>query len=292
MEKQKSVRQSITSLAKLSKVVEQQTIEKYQGKTVDEIQKERRQLVEELNFEEADQIDKYLSTISKDGDNNFINKLKEALSSQLDKIFSLYDENIDQIQKDTANKIQEYKIQVNNTFQQMKEKHINQLTTIDIEKSLHIEKAKNRKVAKAIEFEKQAKFAASNHKIPEAILLRDQSIKAKEAGIKQHLKETHQHFEKLLQRTIIKQQTELDSLSQTLLTSITNVEMKEKSNIRILQKKVVVAVKNLLSRAISEGYALLNKKMSKSAISNILEEFVEQKLWDDDRADIFLARDL
>lgn len=292
MEKRNNrIRQSMSSLSKLPKGVEQKTIEKYKNKSIREIQTGRKQCVDELNFEEADQIDKYLIKISKEDHSSYLNDLKDIIKNQMDQIFVLYDEKIKEIRDSAAEKSLKIKAQINNNFQQMKEKHINQLTKIIVERELNIEKVKQRKVAKAIELERQAKIAATNHKIPEALLLRNQSQKAKDIGIRTQLQEVQRHYDKILHQTSNKQKAELEFLSQTLISSIQTIESQQKSEERIIQKKVVMAIKNLLSHTTSEATITLRGSMTKSLICSNLEEFIEQKLWDDDRANLFLNRD-
>ena len=221
--------------------------------------------------------------------NEFIEKSKISMGIDSDKIFNnydvLYEAHISKLEE-TRRQI---RLNIHNTFLSMKERHIMELTELEVEHVLEKEKARQHPSVQENQLKQQAQNMARIKDLKEAFRLRDEAIKAGYIDKEQRIRNVEIKYQNLFQRLIQKQKNELDKLQDQMISAMEIAQSSTNSTILKLQKKTVSSLKSVLSKGISKGKMEIKNSRRHPEISKILTEFTNEKIVNENRVGIFYA---
>ena len=181
------------------------------------------------------------------------------------------------------------RLNIHNTFLSMKERHIMELTELEVEHVLEKEKARQHPSVQENQLKQQAQNMARIKDLKEAFRLRDEAIKAGYIDKEQRIRNVEIKYQNLFQRLIQKQKNELDKLQDQMISAMEIAQSSTNSTILKLQKKTVSSLKSVLSKGISKGKMEIKNSRRHPEISKILTEFMNEKIVNENRVGIFYA---
>lgn len=260
---------------------------KYEMLNLVELRKEREINIKAMKFEEVNLIDEAILNYSNDNSEKIISQQKETLNTDINKAFEQYEKAAEEAE--TSANESELKIRqaTDADFQATKERHLKEITDLETEKALEIMKCQRRLSAKAEEMRLKAQNQARANNVQEAIETRQEADMVEAKEINDRVDETNIRYDRFHKTLSNKQLSELQGITNSLTKNLETTEDKKNKAIALYQKKVAAFIRQSLRKAITDGSRQLVDKSKRGYLSQQLTDFVQKKLWDENRTYIF-----
>ena len=282
-----STRSSLNSNPKAKKQAQPVDISKYESYNLVELRQLREKEVNDMNFEEVAVIDEAIKNYNFDNMNKILEKVENALVSDIDQAFSRFDQTVADIEKRTSENKEKLRINTNENFQLLKEKHVQELADLETERQLDLIRARERPSARNNEMKSIAKNLARSGVIDAAISTREEAKMSLEHEIQMRHTEINMRFEKIFGHYFKRIINELQTMQNNFDKQLQNYENTKNKDILLQKQTLKGYITGAMRRAISEGCNSLSRKDKRPEFSQQITDFVQQKLVNDNRASVF-----
>lgn len=251
--------------------------EELQNMSVEDLRKELARSNKERTINKSKEIDAIIQEKTKSGIDGVIKEAKQKLEEEITAKFEDYHVLVDQYQTEFEQRYLLLRQTINDSFLEMKERHISQFTEMKIEKEaedLHAEKWESSQVrelrllsthlADTKDYEKAAKVDVEADE-----LLFKESEETKRLNKLQYNKKKSQLFEQFAK--------ELAMLEERLEKGNDALRSQLDHDILVAQKQLEVTVQSLLLDTINQSNKQVKRKDKQTEISTKLTQFVRTK---------------
>lgn len=218
-----------------------------------------------------------------------VDAIKEEMKNETTKIFQMYDEVYERHISQLEQARKQIRLNTHSTFLAMKERHISELTDLEMEHIFEREKANQHPCVKENLLKQKAQTFARIKNLDEAFRLREEAKRIASLEKENRIKAVDQKYQIIFQRLENKQKGEIDELQNQLVLSMEGAQGSTKRLILNLQKKTVSKVKDVLSREIAKCRKEVKDISKNHAISRALTDCMNEKIYEDQKVGIFLA---
>lgn len=256
---------------------------------IEQLKRTKEELIESMRFEEVLTIDATIEIQARMSLEEVLNRLKLALDGIVDRIYEKYDADVQGSSDRSRQREVTVRASINKSYQDMKQRHINELTEVAIERQFALEAEKRRPCAKSLEMLEQAKKLARAGNVQKAIEKRASATEFADRDLQKRLRQVEIRFEKIVTGVLTKQETELIALQNEFVRLVEEANKNTKREILQHQKRAVALIRLELSKAITNGRKVLKDKTKYHVVSQSLTDFLQEKLTKEKRGYIFRA---
>lgn len=221
--------------------------------------------------------------------NRIIETIKEEMKNETTKVFEMYDTVYERHISQLEQTRKQIRLNTHTTFLAMKERHISELTDLEIDHIFEREKAIQHPCVKENLLKQKAQTFARIKNLDEAFRLREEAKKVAAEEKENRVKAVDQKYQLIFQRLENKQKGEIEELQDQLILSMESAQASTKRLILNLQKKTVSKVKTVLSREIAKCRKEARNPNKSHIISRILTDCMNEKINADNKVGIFLS---
>ena len=254
---------------------------------IEQLKRTKEELIESMRFEEVLTIDSAIELHAKMSLDEILNRLKVALDGIVDKIYEKYEVDAQKTSDRSRQREVEVRATIDKSYQDMKQRHVNELTEVAIEREFALGAEKRRPCAKSLEMIEQAKKLARAKDVQKAIDMRTAAKEYAENDLQKRLRQVEVRFEKIVTGVLAKQEAELIALQNEFVRLVQEANKNVKGEIVWHQKRAVAMIRLELSKAITNGRKVLKDKSKYSIVSQSLTDFLQEKLTRENRGYIF-----
>lgn len=221
--------------------------------------------------------------------NQIIENIKEEMKNETSKVFQMYDDVYERHISQLEQARKQIRINTHTTYLAMKERHISELTDLELDHIFEREKANQHPCVKENQLKLKAQTFARIKNLDEAFRLREEAKKVASLEKESRIKAVDQKYHLIFQRLENKQKGEIEELQDQLILSMESAQASTKRLILNLQKKTVSKVKTVLSREIAKCRREVKDQSKNHMISRTLTDCMNEKIYADNKVGIFLA---
>ena len=245
---------------------------------LDELIERKQRYISSFQFEKAKQVDKMISDLKQNDYNDYISRAEEYLLNKIDEFLDLYNENVEQINKNANAENLDIRTRYDDYFVEMKAKHIHELTELEKNKAYEIVYNLNRPIKSAKEFQRRSLVCAKMNQFDKACEYREMA-KNEEVVVKnKRTEEIKTKYNAFTQQILDNMRSEMKVLSEKLVQALNNSEKTLKKDLENQLRLVKVSIQNETQKCISKLISIYTDSKIKKEIITHINSTVHQKV--------------
>lgn len=248
------------------------------GKNDEELRRLKKSLIDSYYYKESSLIQQYIDLSKTDNTWKVVESFQEWLNQEIINALSNFEKNQEEITKESKEFEIRLRKEIESSLKQMMQRHIEELTNVEIMKSLEISREKNRVSQEVNDLWKQSKKLATKDDFEGA-------MKTKDLGDKMHAQQGERRremviekYDKIIKQTFQKQRIEIDNLQKKLSQLLDEADVIHEKEQITQQKKVGVFLHYVLQKAVIDGSKQLTNKKMRAKLNRELTVYVEKIL--------------
>lgn len=250
----------------------------YETMSLSDLRRTREELINDLKFEEVTVVDGYIKNYEFDNSNKIMKALINEFSIKINESISKYDQKSSEIEEEALKQEVDIRMKIDESFQGMKKKHKEEITSLETERLIEIKMAKERPYSKVNELNTIAQNYARSSNIDMAIRKRNEAKQQKVMIIRQRIEDINKTYDKMLKKLIEKQERELKVLQDNLLNSLKTINNEKAEELLKAKNQTILIIKKHLRQITLSGWNKIKKNDKRNELSNKLNNFMIVKL--------------
>lgn len=265
---QKSPKQATLKKKKPTSIKDDKRFAKYNAMTVPELRTKKNKMIEAMNFDESEFIEKVIQMHVDNAPSDAFAIGSQWIKERIDELIDNYFQNLDDIEntyrdKEIAIRENEYDV-----FQKIRERHLLEIEEIETARTVQLHVDENSICGQTKELERQARVLAKANDFEGA---RNSAKKAQEtnnSSIMKRQQDTNLKYDRELKLLLSQQENQLQILQDRLQSCINDNEKRREEEILSLQKESSVFIKSNLQKIIIDGSNMLNTLEQKAQFTS------------------------
>ncbi|KAH0791922.1 hypothetical protein GPJ56_004106 [Histomonas meleagridis] len=282
---QKSKKQEVDEATLKSQIEEE--IPEVIGKSFEELRKLKKDMIYEYDYDKSSKIQTYIELQRTDNTGKVIESFQKWLRDEITKVIENYDKNQEDAVRDSREFEKRIRVDTENTFEQMKARHIEELTDIETEKEVEKLREKRRVSQEVYDLWRQSQKLASVDEIEDAMKTKAQADSLQVQQGEERQEKVEMKYSKIIRQVLDKQKKEIEGLQKKLVSLLDEAEAVMEKEQMEQKKKVGVFVQYALNKAITDGTKQLSNKKMRMTVTNELTAFVKKLLKENGKAEFF-----
>jgi hypothetical protein len=212
---------------------------------------------------------------------------KEHLAAIAAETFSQYDASVQAISDASTASETEVRTSINHSFQALKQKHLSELETLEIERSLEVARAKRRKSALGLQLENLARGLARVNDVDSAIIVRDEAREVSRDDLTTRVNTVEWRYDRMVDQLEARQRTELARLEEAFLAAVASANAKTLHEISLQRRRAAGLLRSELTRTITTARKRTNDRNTWSQISGEFTELLNSLIISEKRTYLF-----
>lgn len=250
----------------------------YKGKKPEELRQMRKEAIDELDIEKAEEIDLYLSTTTTEENGDVLEEYKRWLTDCLSDTFCAYDDNVAEADNQFRNDEIEVRQSINDAYEHLRKTHLLELRALEVERETAHKRDSNKVSLEEKTFKDQARRLASCGDYNAAKTARqkaeDQHKKDQEAMIKS----VDAKFDKQRDILLAKHRSELNIIKEKLQNLLNEIETTHDEEVAKHMKIAKANIRNCVQKACVDASHDINDSRKRSNTNNTLVQFVNSEI--------------
>ena len=254
--------------------------EDFANMSIEQLKQERIKAIKAMDFERSQQILSEITRTDKEADKTAIANAKQRLISDIDAAIERHHQRKQNFAATNQQSERSIRASIQKQFAAMRERHIEAITEIEIEKTLELAKELGRELAGANSMRKAAHVLAMNNKFEEAREVRQELESKRETERTKRANAITKTYAETLRKLTAKQTQELTNLEDALIDQLIAREYELDCQHDQLEKDFAGDIEQLLERETTETLKQLKMAMKRTNVSAQLAKTVASKLND------------
>lgn len=238
----------------------------------------KRTYINRFEYEKAKKVQAVINERKIEDINGIIQECKEKIDQKIDEI-----ENELQRKREIVNiqyKFKELDIseKMDNAFQILQERHLEELASIEKQKALGYVRAIHKPIKESRELLAQSKRLAENDDFDGAVKIREKSRKVKEEVIQVRKDQVNQKYELMRKQLYSKQKNDLQILSEKLHSALNKNELEKLESLKAQDKLAKNTIVFHQQRILGEMIQKVRSKDNKLEMSDQINKFLSQRI--------------
>jgi hypothetical protein len=257
-----------------------------------DLAKERKKAIEDLDFVRVKALTQEMAKQARDNTQEVLDKAKASLTEQFKEIAESSNTHVDNLLQNRENSMNKFRVASSKSFQTAKQRHLDQLTILEVDRYLRITRARERPSAPFIELSTAAKTLSRSFRpgsvdsggpdsedrvMDQAIHLKQEADERKEIEIEERVASLEERFDRELAFLQSRQMRELILLGEALEAELRRVDAGFAAADNLNRHSVTVAVKSAVTTTIEATAAVVRTTAKKSQVAKELTDHAKSE---------------
>ena len=249
-------------------------IARYEQMSVLQLREKLKKLNRKRKFLKSQKVDEILAKKTADKSDTIVQKHIDALQQKMDEIFKDLQELTDMKNGEYSQNEQILRTSIDETFEEMKERQLNELTELEIQHQAELLREKNRKLANVKHLENLSIILADNKQYVEAINVDNEARVLDESQKSERLDQIDMKYKTLKQSLLKKFSNEIKLLQEKLDIGLRMIMDQHNTQVKNAYKIAEVTIQSSLLKAINDAQNEVKRFDKNADISAKITKFV------------------